>query len=210
MPRPDIKYRVWMDFETTGLDLANDEIVEGAVYVTDTDNVLVEHEGQKCRFDSVIQPSAQGLQRIYANDWVFKTHTANGLLNILENNQGIGAMTFFMELERMLMALGAEEQQYQLCGSGVERFDRHLMLRYWPPFQDIFYYRCRDVSNVREWLEGSALGWMVAPSTIDTSSHRAMPDVLRSVDEDNRLNDWITAAATMQKRYRNPDEGDKS
>ena len=69
----DLPHLVWIDCEMTGLDLANDALVEIAVLVTDSELNII-GEG----IDLVIKTSPEKLEAM--NDFVRQMHTSSGLI----------------------------------------------------------------------------------------------------------------------------------
>ncbi|MCQ2008371.1 oligoribonuclease, partial [Limosilactobacillus fermentum] len=67
---------IWIDCEMTGLDVANDALIEVAVVVTDGDLSIVDPG-----MDVLITPPACALENM--NDFVRNMHTSSGLLTEL-------------------------------------------------------------------------------------------------------------------------------
>ena len=163
---------VWADCEMTGLDLANDALIEVAALVTDGElNVLGEG------VDLVIKPSDQALEQM--GDFVRTMHTSSGLLEQLASG-----LTMAEAEERVLDYLREfvrEPRKAPLAGNTIGT-DRAFLARDMPAFEAFVHYRNVDVSSVKElarrWFPRA---YYSAPAK--SGNHRALADVRESIEE---------------------------
>ena len=159
---------IWVDIETGGLDPHHDKILEIAVVITDKDfNVI-------CPAHYVIHRSENYLAGM--STWCKKVHTMNGLID-----ECINSRMRLTEVEGLLIHM-IDEYAFNmpLCGNSVH-FDRKFLEHYMPAFMHHVSYSNVDVSTLYE-LVGR---W--APTKLSkvekTSNHRALNDVVSSIDE---------------------------
>ena len=164
---------VWMDLEMTGLDPAQDVIVEIATVITD-DELVVVAEGP----DLVVRTAPAALARM--EDVVRTMHTTSGLLDAIAASE-----TTLQEAgQRTLDFIKAhvpKARTVPLCGNSIGT-DRRFLAAQLPEIEDWLHYRSVDVSTVKElcrrWYPQALSG---APEKKTT--HRALGDVLESVAE---------------------------
>jgi len=163
---------VWIDCEMTGLDLANDALVEIAVLVTDSElNVLGDG------VDVVIKPPAGALERM--PDVVRDMHTASGLLDELPTG------TTLEDAQAQVLAYVREHapdvRKAPLAGNSVGT-DRGFIARDMPELDAHLHYRIVDVSSVKElarrWYPRV---YFQAPKK--AGGHRALADIRESIAE---------------------------
>jgi oligoribonuclease len=163
---------VWIDCEMTGLDLANDALVEIACIVTDGElNEL--DEG----IDLVIKPPAEALDHM--PEVVRDMHTASGLLNELA-----GGMTLGEAQDQLLGYVRRhvpEPKKAPLCGNSIAT-DRAFVARDLPRLEEYLHYRMIDVSSLKEL----ARRWyprVYFASPAKVGGHRALADIRESITE---------------------------
>ncbi|RUP87451.1 oligoribonuclease [Dermabacter sp. HSID17554] len=156
----------------TGLDKANDALIEVAVLVTDGDLEIL-GEG----VDVVIKPPAGALESM--DDFVRNMHTTSGLLEELE-----GGITL-AEAEKACLAYVKEHcpepGKAPLAGNSVGT-DRAFIDRDLPEFAQFMSYRTIDVSSLKEL----AKRWFprVFFNTPEKhGGHRALADIRESIQE---------------------------
>ncbi|MGN6331427.1 MAG: oligoribonuclease [Motilibacteraceae bacterium] len=163
---------VWVDCEMTGLDLAQDALVEVAALVTDSE-LTVLGDG----VDIVIRPPDQALETM--PDVVRQMHTASGLLEELPHG------TTLAEAERAVLdyvrGLVPDVRKAPLCGNSVAT-DRGFLARDMPAFEQHLHYRIIDVSSIKElarrWYPRV---YFNAPKK--QGNHRALADIRESIEE---------------------------
>ena len=163
---------VWIDCEMTGLDLANDALIEVAVLVTDGDlNVLGDG------VDILIKPSDEQLAQM--GDFVRDMHTKSGLLDELANGTTMEDAT-----ERALAYIREHvpvPRKAPLAGNTIGT-DRMFLDRDMPELEQWVHYRNVDVSSLKEL----AKRWFPRvhfQSPAKTGNHRALADIQESIEE---------------------------
>ncbi|WP_420622148.1 oligoribonuclease [Candidatus Poriferisodalis sp.] len=170
---------VWLDLEMTGLDHRRHRIVEIATVITD-DELTVVATGPSL----VIGASRADLEAM--DPEVHKMHTATGLLDEI----GASQITVAEAQERTLAFVTEhvpEPRTTPLCGNSIGT-DRRFLDQYMPALEQHLHYRVIDVSSVKElakrWRPEVAEAWAdLSRSRAGTTKHRALDDVLESIDE---------------------------
>lgn len=166
---------VWMDLEMTSVrDVLTDKIIEIAVVLTDKDLNIVAHGP-----DIVIHVDPALFRDI--PDSARATHDHSGIEEDVAKSTTTSA-----EAEREVLAFLTEHvapQSAPLCGNSIH-MDRHFLRMQMPSVEGYLFYRCIDVSTIKEL----ARRW--APAIYDEarhrkgeSAHRAKDDILASVSE---------------------------
>ena len=132
---------VWIDCEMTGLDLANDALIEIAALVTDADLVPL-GEG----VDVVIHASDEALANM--PEVVVDMHAKSGL------TEEVRASTVTMaEAEKLVLDYIREHvpdaRTAPLCGNSIAT-DRGFIARDMPELDAHLHYRMIDVSSIKE------------------------------------------------------------
>jgi len=162
---------IWIDLEMTGLDPQNDQIIEIATVVTDSElNELA--EGPVL---AIHQPDGV---LAAMDEWNTRQHGGSGLTERVRESR-VDSATAEREtlafLERWV-GKGASP----MCGNSICQ-DRRFMARLMPTLEAFFHYRNLDVSTIKEL----ARRW--APAVYSgfskDSSHLALDDVRDSIAE---------------------------
>jgi oligoribonuclease len=173
MQRDDLM--VWMDLEMTSLrDARVDQIIEIAVVLTDKDLTIVA-EGP----DIVIHADPELFAGI--PDSARDLHEKSGILPV------VAASTVSLkEAEDQVLAFLEEHvspNSAPLCGNSIH-VDRHFLRLQMPRVEQYLFYRCVDVSTLKElarrWLPDL---YMQAQDRKGDSAHRAKDDILASIRE---------------------------
>jgi oligoribonuclease len=163
---------VWIDCEMTGLDLANDALIEVAVLVTDYElNVLGDG------IDLVIAPPPAALDQM--GDFVRDMHTASGLLEELAN--GIPLADAEDQVLDFITAYVKEPRKAALAGNSVGT-DRTFLVRDMPRVESHLHYRNVDVSSIKELVRR----WyprVYYATPAKSGNHRALADITESISE---------------------------
>jgi len=165
---------VWMDLEMTSLkDVLVDRIIEIAVVVTDKDlNVVAEGP------DIVIHAD----QALFDLDpYVRSLHEGSGMLEA-----SLASTVTMQKAEQEVLDFLKEhvaDQSSPLCGNSIHT-DRHFLRLQMPAIEGYLFYRCIDVSTLKEL----AKRW--APEVYEEAErrkvnkvHRAKNDILQSIEE---------------------------
>ncbi len=162
-----------MDLEMTGLDPANDVIVEIATLITDDQLDLVA-EGP----DLVVAASPEHLARMAPV--VVEMHRQSGL------SERIAASTLSLaEAGRQTLAFLREHipeaRTVPLCGNSIGT-DRRFLAAQLPEIEQFLHYRSIDVSTLKEL----ARRWypdVLAAAPRKATNHRALDDIRESLEE---------------------------
>lgn len=168
---------LWFDCETTGLDPLVDIMLEWALVLcedaADGELAIVE------QWDSVIQPHEGKIPPMVP--FVRDMHTRNGLLDAIAKGEGITRDQSDQFLAGVCESLGAQPRQCILAGSSVH-FDLAFCRFHLLAFAGFLSHRVFDVSTLklvdRTW--GNAQGLALSAPTAE--AHRALPDILHSIE----------------------------
>ncbi len=162
---------IWIDLEMTGLDTFNDQIIEIATIVTDSQLEIVA-EGPML---AIHQPD-EILDAM--DEWNTRQHGKSGLTQRVKDS-----VLTLQDAERATLAFleqHVDKGVSPMCGNSICQ-DRRFMARLMPELEAFFHYRNLDVSTVKE------LGKRWAPELTagfkKESSHLAMDDIRDSIDE---------------------------
>lgn len=170
---------VWLDLEMTGLDHRRHRIVEIATVITD-DSLEIVATGPSL----VIGATRGDLDAM--DPEVRLMHEATGLLDEI----GMSQITVADAQERTLAFVSEhvpEPRSAPLCGNSIGT-DRRFLDQYMPALEEHLHYRVVDVSSIKElakrWRPGVAAAWAdLSRTRAGTTKHRALDDVLESIDE---------------------------
>lgn len=161
---------VWCDLEMTGLDTANNVIIEMGLVITGPDlKPIAEWEA------AVWQPE-DALERM--EPFVKDMHTKNGLLERVRKSD-ISLRIAEKEATKLLLQ-HCDYGEGILCGNSIHT-DRSFISRYMPGFDRALHYRMVDVSSLkiltRAW-------YPTAPgrSKVD-ATHTVLSDIRASIGE---------------------------
>lgn len=163
----------WIDLEMTGLDTAQNVIVEIATLLTD-DNLEIIAEGP----DLVVYQPPEAMA--FMDEVVVKMHTRSGLLPEIEastislQEANDATMAFLREYI-------AEPRTVPLCGNSIGT-DRRFLAAYMPEIENFLHYRSVDVSTLKELIKR----WnpaLLKDAPRKAEGHRALDDIRESVFE---------------------------
>ncbi|MCM2972862.1 oligoribonuclease [Larsenimonas suaedae] len=162
---------IWIDLEMTGLDPAEDRIIEIATIVTDSDlNVVAE--------GPVLAVHQSDAQLDKMDDWNQKTHGDSGLIERVRQSDISTADAERLTLE--FLAEHVKEGASPMCGNSVHQ-DRRFMQYEMPTLERFFHYRNIDVSTLKElarrWKPGIVDGFQ------KKGTHQALDDIRESIEE---------------------------
>jgi oligoribonuclease len=166
---------VWMDLEMTSIhDVLKDRITEIAVIVTDRDlQVVAEGPDIVIHIDPVyfehISPDAQAI------------HDINNMQELVAKST-----TNAVEAEAQVLAFlreYVEEKSAPLCGNTIH-MDRHFLRIQMPTIDQYLFYRCIDVSSIKELARRWAPEvYEEAKNRKGVKPHRAKDDIYNSIAE---------------------------
>ena len=198
---------VWLDLEMTGLDHRRHRIVEIATVITD-DSLEVVATGPSL----VIGASQADLDAMDAE--VRKMHEATGLLDEIAASKITVADAHARTLSFVTEHV-PEPGTVPLCGNSIGT-DRRFLDQYMPALEQHLHYRVVDVSTIKElvkrWQPEVAQAWADhSRSRAGSTKHRALDDVLESIDELRYYRDeWLQGDANTLIDGSSPDPGTES
>jgi oligoribonuclease len=162
---------IWIDLEMTGLDPAQDRIIELAVVVTDA-KITVRVEGPVI----AVHQSDAVLDAMDA--WNKGTHGKSGLIERVKASR-IDEAAAEAEVIAFLRR-HVPSGKSPMCGNSICQ-DRRFLARLMPRLEAYFHYRNLDVSTLKElarrWKPAAMEGFKKA------QAHTALADVHESIDE---------------------------
>jgi len=167
---------LWIDTETTGLDLVDDALLEVAIVATDTDL------NEVFATESLIRPTATAFARLLSNPVVSQMHATSGLIAELRRSSPAKLPTAADFEARVLELLDLSEcaPEIRLAGGGVAAFDQPLVKLRMPRLTARLHYRPLDTSVVMQaYLD--ATGHELYRKT-DAKRHRAMADIREDIE----------------------------
>ncbi len=162
---------IWIDLEMTGLDPAHDYIIEIATVVTDSAlNVIAEGPVLAIHQDDEVLEAM--------DEWNTRQHGNSGLTERVRASTCTEAEAERQTLEFLQRYVPAGTSP--MCGNSICQ-DRRFLARSMPELERFFHYRNLDVSSLKEL----AIRWApeIAGALTKQSAHRAMEDILESVNE---------------------------
>ena len=162
---------IWIDLEMTGLDTQNDQIIEIATVVTDS-NLTILAQGPVI---AIHQPD----EIMAAMDaWNTGHHGESGLTSRVKQST-----SSTQDAERETLAFLRQHVvpgKSPMCGNSICQ-DRRFMARLMPELEAYFHYRNLDVSTLKElarlWRPDLVSGF------VKRGAHLALDDILESIDE---------------------------
>ncbi|XP_067008983.2 oligoribonuclease, mitochondrial isoform X2 [Anabrus simplex] len=163
---------VWIDMEMTGLDPVNDQILEVACLITDSNlKVIAEHPSL------VIHQPDEVLKSM--NDWCIENHTKTGLVAASERSN-----ISLEDAERQILEFIKKYTPAGKCplaGNSVY-MDRLFLRQHMPLVENHLHYRIVDVSTIKELCRRwHADSYAKAPRK--KFNHRALMDIKESIQE---------------------------
>jgi oligoribonuclease len=162
---------IWIDLEMTGLDSANDQIIEIATIVTDRQLNEIAVGPQL-----VISQPNNVMDKM--DEWNTRQHGESGLTaRVLASDLTIAAAEQ-QTLQFLLEHVAAGTSP--MCGNSICQ-DRRFLARQMPQLEEFFHYRNLDVSTLKILAQNWAPD--VAAALQKESSHRALDDIRDSIAE---------------------------
>jgi len=170
MSKQIIEKLVWIDLETTGLELKKDKIIEIAVLITDKDLNLLDSKGYTGYVG--ITEDDISLMRAFVKDM----HTSNGLIEICKKSK--------LSLEDIdkqateYISKFVKEKEAPICGNNIA-FDRSFINYNMPLLSNYLHYRNIDVSTVKQL----SMIWKGDKYKKKDGRHEALDDIKKSIEE---------------------------
>lgn len=162
---------IWIDLEMTGLDPDQDQIIEIATIITDS-NLQILAEGPVV---AVHQPDSI-LEQM--DDWNTEHHTNSGLVERIRESDQTVADAESVTIE--FLSNWVEGGVSPMCGNSICQ-DRRFMARQMPLLEAYFHYRNLDVSSVKELAKRWAP--QVHQGVVKAGLHLALSDIRDSINE---------------------------
>ncbi len=171
--KKDRQNLVWVDLETSGIDVETKAILEVAMIITDKDlNVIAEGP------ELVIHQSDEVLENL--DDWCRKQYRASGLIDEVRRSS-----ISLAQAESELVSFASQYcpvRACPLCGNSI-CFDRRFIIRYMPRLNSLLSYRNVDVSTLKELVARWHPEALIGVGNSQTSKHRALSDIHESIGE---------------------------
>lgn len=182
---------VWLDIETTGLNVDKDIILEVAFMVTDDCHHIIE------TYEDVILP-LDFAPLCTMDPYVNAMHTNSGLIEACYN----GTKTI-EDIDNETSEILSRFKKYDdynlyLAGSSIH-FDRIFIKKYMPKTEKLLHYRMLDISAVIMALPDV---WEQVPESIknNKAKHRAMSDIIGSIDKLHAMKNVINKLLILPER----------
>lgn len=188
---------VWVDLEMTGLDIENDQIIEMACIITDSDLNIIE-EGPNL----IINQPSELLDNM--SDWCKEHHGKSGLTQAVRDSKITlqQAEYEFLSFIRKHTPPG----HCPLAGNTVHA-DKKFLDKFMPQFMHHLHYRIIDVSTVKElcrrWFPEE-----FKQSPQKKASHRALDDIQESIKELKFYRANIFRSESEEKKRKIVENGD--
>jgi oligoribonuclease len=169
---------LWVDLEMTGLDSAQDVILEVAAEITDFNMVtLASYEAR------IKQPKKVVLDRMQKNVW-WADYPANRDEFVQKLDEGKSSEQVEQELITLVQEHFGDEPAV-LAGNSIYN-DRGFIKQWWPAFDLKLHYRMLDVSSWKVFMQGH-YGVEYEKKEV----HRAFDDIQASIAELQYYLEWF-------------------
>jgi len=158
---------VWLDLETTGLDVNNCQIIEVGVIISNEKFEKLE------TYEAVVNPG-----RVSYEDGAIGFHKKSGLFDEVAGGKSLGDVE--EELLALIMRYEPTKKRAYLAGNSVH-FDRTFLTKYMPTVIEHLTSRHLDISVIGVLMK--ALFAKEESEYRAPRPHRALPDLNRSMDE---------------------------
>ncbi|MCP4487039.1 MAG: oligoribonuclease [Gammaproteobacteria bacterium] len=162
---------IWIDLEMTGLEPQQDQIIEIATVITNS-NLAILAQGP------VIAIHQPGNILDAMDAWNTQHHGDSGLTERVRQSHSSAADAERETLEFLRQYVPAGKSP--MCGNSICQ-DRRFMARLMPTLEAYFHYRNLDVSTLKELVRR----WKpeISKGFLKQGAHQALDDILESIDE---------------------------
>jgi len=164
---------LWLDLETTGLNPSKCRILEWSVVLAN-DGIDGDMAPVVAKHGVINQRGEEWLAEM--DPFVTAMHTRNGLIAECQAGHGFELSAAEDMLIEIAGAVSTEPRSVVLAGSTVA-FDQGFLRAHMPRLAKLLSHRCFDVST----LKMADRAWADQPFK-KAEAHRAMPDVLESLE----------------------------
>lgn len=192
---------IWVDLETTGLDLDNNmegvhkhKILEIGIHITDSYYNIID-DG----LEIIVHQDKEVIKPLMI-EYVRNMHESNGLLEKVEKST-----ISLQDAEKMIVdylnSYNIEPQSSPICGNNVS-FDKNFIDAQLPQFAKFLHYRKIDVSSLKEIVRRQY------PEVLELvkkeANHRALDDIKESIKEliTYQENVFIPIALALEKKLK--------
>jgi len=196
---------LWIDIETTGLDLNRDSILEVAWFVTD-ERLLKLTEGKTAMMH---HPLMSVVDKLMKNDFVLNMHQTSGLYeSYIWAHEGQGNMLVVEDLEEQILqsieSVNKDwEQTVMLAGASVH-FDKGFLSRDMPRLSEMLSHRHLDTSSIRLMMNACGVNYMSVVK--DRVAHRALDDIEETYDMAQQYFEYVKEAIPVYLERSMPPE----
>lgn len=156
----------WIDMEMTGLDWANERIIEVAAIVTDMNFNELES------YHAVVKQDASFIEGM--DDWNKRTHGESGLIAKVPHGKDPSLVE--MDLMNLVQNHFPDEKPI-LAGNSISQ-DRLFIEEYMKSFSEMLHYRMLDVSSWKI-IFNNKYGLKFEKKGV----HKALDDIRESINE---------------------------
>jgi len=168
-------FYLWVDIETSGLDLHRGTILEVAAKLF-SDSPLGNGK-EEWSWSSPIKTLKEDLWDM--DDFVRDMHIRNGLLSeAMESTSTL--QDFFVCLDSQLDSLAPRSERSVILAGNSVHFDRDWLYAHCPPIKGLFHYRLLDISAINILLRD--LGIDPYDGLEKPENHRALSDIQASIN----------------------------
>lgn len=171
---------IWIDLETTGLDVdynmlgvQKHKILEIGMHITDSQFNIIDPG-----FEIIIHHDKSDLAKVMS-DFVLNMHTQSGLLEKVENST-VSLKQAETMMKMYVDSYNIEAKSSPICGNNVS-FDKNFLDAQMPEFSQILHYRKIDVSSIKEVVK--RLRPEIADLVQKQGKHRGLDDIKESINE---------------------------